>query len=228
MNSDKQIGRIVGILFLLILIIGIFGSGMRGLSSTLVESQTFLKDVFESSMQMKIAIVLDLIASGIGVGIAVTLFTLLSKHNKSIAFLYFGFWIAQFATIIVSNISHFSLISLSEKYLQMGSPDSAYFQTLGFLKVEEYIWAHFISLIIFNVAASMLYFLFYQAKLIPRLLSVLGIIAANLALIGVLIQVFGFNGSMLFFLPNGLFILAFAIWLIVKGFNSSQIVPEPG
>lgn len=219
MSSHRKTARIVGLLFLLLLITGISGIILRDLSPS-------LKDVFENSTQIKISILFDLIASTVAVGIAVLLFPILKKFNYNIALWYFGFSIVGFATIIVSNVSVFSLLTLSEEYVKLGSPDTDYFQTLGVLKLGEYFGAHFMGLIIHTFGASMFYYLLFQSKLLPRFLSVWGLIAITLVLSATLLQIFDRSVSMILYLPNGLLQILIGIWLIVKGFNSSAIVSQ--
>ena len=219
MISHRKTARIVGLLFLLLLITGISGIILRDLSPS-------LKDVFENSTQIKISILFDLIASTVAVGIAVLLFPILKKFNYNIALWYFGFSIVGFATIVVSNVSVFSLLTLSEEYVKLGSPDTDYFQTLGVLKLGEYFGAHFMGLIIHTFGASMFYYLLFQSKLLPRFLSVWGLIAITLVLSATLLQIFDQSVSMILYLPNGLLQILIGIWLIVKGFNSSAIVSQ--
>jgi hypothetical protein len=71
-------------------------------------------------------------------------------------------------------------------------------------------------------------YLLYQSNLIPRLLSVLGLIGYALLSIGVLLDLLGYFSMntdirMLVYLPGGLFELFLPIWLFVKGFNSPAI-----
>jgi len=219
MSSHRKTARIVGLLFLLLLITGISGIILRDLSPS-------LKDVFENSTQIKISILFDLIASTVAVGIAVLLFPILRNFNYNIALWYFGFSIVGFATIVVSNVSVFSLLTLSEEYVKLGSPDTDYFQTLGVLKLGEYFGAHFMGLIIHTFGASMFYYLLFQSKLLPRFLSVWGLIAITLVLSATLLQIFDRSVSMILYLPNGLLQILIGIWLIVKGFNSSAIVSQ--
>ncbi len=228
MYTNKKTGRIVGVLFLIVFIIGAVGTSLRGLSTSLVASENFLTTVYESSLQMKIAILLDIISSTVGVGIAVFLFPFLKKYNKNIALLYLTFWVIEFSIIMVSNITHLSLLSLSQEFVQGNVTDPTYFNLLGFLKVEEYYWAHFLILIVYSSGAAMLYYLLYKVKLIPRLISAWAFIAVTIVFTVTWMQIFGYSVSFIFYLQNGVHFLFISIWLIVKGFNSIAINNESG
>jgi hypothetical protein len=69
--------------------------------------------------------------------------------------------------------------------------------------------------------------LLYQSRLVPRILSLIGIIGAPLLVSGDIAILFGFIGQHdpstgLFAIPVALFEFALGIWLIVKGFNPSS------
>ena len=77
---------------------------------------------------------------------------------------------------------------------------------------------------IFAIAALIFYYLLYQSKLIPRWISVWGVIAAILLILANLLEVTGIASRlMILYLPIILNELFLAIWLIVKGFNPSAI-----
>ena len=79
---------------------------------------------------------------------------------------------------------------------------------------------------IFAVAALLFYYLLYQSNLIPRWISVWGVIAAILLILVNLLEVMGIvSASMILYLPIILNEVVLAIWLIVKGFNPSAIDP---
>lgn len=77
---------------------------------------------------------------------------------------------------------------------------------------------------IFAVPALMLYFLLYKSKLIPRWLSVWGIVASAILIIVNLLEVVGVISTIeILYLPIVLNEAVLAMWLILKGFNLSAI-----
>ncbi len=84
-----------------------------------------------------------------------------------------------------------------------------------------------IAMIALGLGSIPFCYLLYRSRLIPRLLAVLGLIGYAALLIGSSLELFGLNLYMIQFAPGALFELIFPIWLIVKGFNSSTIPPEP-
>jgi hypothetical protein len=69
-------------------------------------------------------------------------------------------------------------------------------------------------------------FLLYKSRLVPRALSLIGIVGGPVLIAGFLAVVFGVIGrqaplAVLSALPVFVFELSLGIWLIVKGFNPS-------
>jgi hypothetical protein len=136
-----------------------------------------------------------------------------------------GFRIIEGALFMVGVIWLLLLVILSQEYVQAGSPDASYFQTSGELLVEGMNYSLLIGGLAFSLAALMYYYLLFQSKLIPRWLSLWGLIGVTLGLAAYLNQFFSASASSsgidIGHLPIFLQEMVFAVWLIVKGFNSS-------
>ena len=160
--------------------------------------------------------------------IPVLLFPILKKQNEAMALGYVVFRGAlETVTSIITAISWLLLLPLSQEYVK-GSPLAApYFQTFGTLL--RGIGDLPIMVFVFGLGALILYSLLYQSKLIPRWLSVWGIIAIVLHLTTGFLILFGLQTSfdtsnLVMNFPIFLQEMVMAVWLIVKGFNQSAIV----
>jgi hypothetical protein len=71
----------------------------------------------------------------------------------------------------------------------------------------------------FALGATLFYYLFFKSGYIPRVLSLWGLIAASLALIGTPFVLLGYDVPMIVFLPNLPFELTIGVWLLVKGIS---------
>lgn len=226
MESNQKTGRTIGFLLLLIMALGIPSVVLRGLSTSMVASSDFLNEIFQNSFKMRIAVLLDILASALWLVIALILFPTIKKYKNSFALWFFGIWLVQFAVIVFSNISHLSLLSLTNEFVSTGATDTELFSTLGLLKIEEYFWAHFMSLMLYASAAFSLYYFLFQTKLVPRFLSAWGMVAISLVFIASWLNIFDINPSFYFFSQNGIHMIAFMGWLIAKGFNTTQNIPK--
>jgi hypothetical protein len=112
---------------------------------------------------------------------------------------------------------------------QAGAPDSSYFQTLGVLLYAGYrLVGNVGSLLAFSIGCTLYYIIFYRTKLVPRWISVWGlvfgisgIVSCALVSIGLIAPVGTVQVAMVIpMLPQE---MVLAVWLIVKGFNPSAI-----
>lgn len=86
------------------------------------------------------------------------------------------------------------------------------------------VWNQLLALP-FLVGASMFYWLLFRSRLVPRWLTVWGLVGIALYLAAPLAQMAGLNLDILM-APLALQEMVLAVWLIVKGFNPAAITAE--
>lgn len=105
-----------------------------------------------------------------------------------------------------------------------GASDASYFQTLGnsFIAVRGHLISQILG-IFFSLGALLFYYLLYQSRLVPRFISVWGLIAVVLVFTWNFLELLGLSitAGIVFGLPIILNEIFLGIWLIVKGFDSS-------
>jgi hypothetical protein len=224
MNTNKKTARIVGVLFITATVASSLGFAIL---DPILNAPDILVNVSANTTQVIIGVLLLLIDSAAVVGIAVMMFPILKKHNEALALGYVGFRVIEAAIIIVASIILLSLLTLSQEYVQAAAPDASYIHTLGTLLLAVWDWALLLGImIVFSLTALILNYLLYQSELVPRWLSGWGLIGATLLLAAGLLEIFDIKVTDIINLPIALQEMVFAIWIIVKGFNSSAIVSE--
>ena len=145
------------------------------------------------------------VISGLAVfAIAILMFPLFRPYNNTASFWYLVSRGIEGGLMIIAGI-----LFLSHSTLLLEIRDGIY---VG----HAYIFA---------VAALIFYYLLYRSKLIPRWISVWGVIAAVLLILVNVLEIMGIvPGLMILYLPIILNELVLAIWLMVKGFNPAAIV----
>jgi len=225
MNSNRKTAIIVGVLFITATVAGILSVVVLDL---ILDDPDYLIEVSANENQVIIGALLVFIMAAACAGIAISLYPILKKYNQVLALGSVGFRIIEAVLFIVVAIALLSLLTLSQEYVKAGAPDASHFQTLGTLLLAVRDWAgHVPGLIAFGLGALMYYYIFYQSKLIPRWLSGWGLLGAILWLASALLSMFGqlgpFSTITILALPLGVQEMVLAVWLIVKGFNSSAI-----
>ncbi|MHC4213004.1 MAG: DUF4386 domain-containing protein [Planctomycetota bacterium] len=230
MDSYRKTSIIVGVLFLTAMFTSIVGDG---LIKSIVDAPDYLINAYPHKTKVITGVLLQLTCAAAVVGIAVLLFPILKKHNEPIALSYVGFRVIESAIIFVSAISILLLITSSQEYLKAGTPDASSFQTSGTIAKAGHYWAFQMVIIVCGIAGSLFCYLLYQSKLIPRFISVLGIIGYPLSLLAPLLEMFGIidtldGAGIIMYIPGAIFeALLLPIWLFVKGFKPSAISSGP-
>jgi hypothetical protein len=185
----------------------------------------YLVNLSVNESQVIIGMLIELIWALAVVGIVVTLFPILKKYNEALALGFSSLRFIEVISTIIHSIILLSLLTLSQEYTAAGIPDASYYQTAGKLLLAAREWTLMIgSGLVWSLSALILNYILYQSKLIPRWLSVWGLVGATLSFAAYLLQFFSISLGEVFFLPIAVQEMVFAVWLIVKGFNSPAIV----
>jgi hypothetical protein len=119
------------------------------------------------------------------------------------------------------------LLGLSREPAALASAGAPHVQTLTRLLVTaEGSVAAWLTAIAFSLGALMFYYLFYRSRLVPRWLSVWGLVGAALYLAWPLSEMFG-HGLGLLMAPLAVAELVLAVWLIIKGLDAPESEAAP-
>lgn len=220
MNSNRKAATIVGALYIIGTIAGILSLVFLGNS---LSDSTYLVKASENQNQIVTASLLVLLMGFSLAMMSVVLFPILKKQNEALAFGVVLFRGALEAVIyIILVICWLLLLTVSQEYVQAGAPDASHFQTLGAVLLKAVDQIGSILNVVFSLGALMIYYVFHQSKLLPRWISVWGLIGAVLYLASGLSAMFGVSLGFLM-APLALQEMIMAVWLIVKGFDESAI-----
>jgi hypothetical protein len=158
--------------------------------------------------------------------VPVVIFPVLKKHDEILALGYVVFRGAlETGTYLVTVISWLLLVKLGQGYVTAGAPSAPYFQSLGNLLIKATEIGATTTALVFSLGALMLYLVFYRARLVPRWLSVWGLIGAILYLASGLFALFSVDLGILM-APLALQEMVMAVWLIVKGFEPAALAGD--
>ena len=159
------------------------------------------------------------------VGMAITLYPLLQKHNERLALGFVGFRLVAAAFIVIGVILLLLLLTLSQEYVKAGAPNPSHFQTIGeLLRTGRDLINHVGMILVLSMGGLLLYYLLYQTKLVPRWLSSWGLAGTAVTIAAsclFMFRIIDLTISVFMDIPLVLQEVVFAIWLIVKGVNPS-------
>jgi len=167
--------------------------------------------------------ILEIIVALAGIGTAIVLFSVLKKQNEGLALGLVAARVLESGTIFVGVAFLLSIVTLRQagagaNALAAGQALVALYDRI-FLLGQSFMPA---------ICDLLLGFLLYQSRLVPRSLSLTGILGAPLLLAGYFAVLFGLIGQHallagLSALPVALFEFSLGVWLVVKGFNPSAM-----
>jgi hypothetical protein len=217
MNTNKLTARLIGALFLITTATYLTGNGLLG-------SSYYLTTIANHTARVSLSAILMLINCLGVVGIGVLMFPLLKQHNEHIAIGYVATRITESVLLTIGVISLLSLVPISQEYVK---GDSSHLQTLSTLAVQGNFFAYQIAMMVLGSGSLFFCYVLYQAKLIPRFMSVWGFVGYTALATGAVLELFGFKVGLMYSIPGGLFELALPLWLLVRGFSSSAPVTVP-
>ncbi len=224
-DTNRKIAIIAGTL----LIIATFASILSNLFLQSVRSSDYLVEISANGNQVTSGALLLLIAAFTSASIAIALYPVLKKYSEGLALGAVGFRLIEGVFYIVGILGLVLLLTLSQEFVQAGTPDASGYQILGTLLLAGREWVGFgIAPTAFGLGSLMYYSVFYQTELIPRWLSGWGLAAAVLCMVAGVSVMSGLISPLstihiVLNLPIALQEMVMAVWLIVKGFNPSAI-----
>jgi hypothetical protein len=226
MNADKKTPRIVGVLYIIGTVAGILSLVLTG---PVRNAQDYGISIPAGETQLAVGALLVLLMGLALAMVPVFMFPILRKHNEALALGYVVFRGGlEAVTYLAIATSWLLLVPLSQIYAQAGALDASNFQSLGTLLLQAKEIG-FVLTIVFCLGALIFNYLLYQTELVPRWLSGWGLIAIVPYLAAGLLAMFGIINALspiyaIMNLPLALQEMVLAVWLIVRGFNSSATV----
>ena len=225
MNTNRKIAITAGGLLITATVAGILSVVFTG---PIPGSPDYLIKISANENRVIMGALCELIMAFAGAGIPISMYSILKKYNENLAIGSVGFRIIEAVIWIVDIIGLLLLLKLSQEFIKDAAPSSSFFQTLGALLLAVRYWADILAYLAFILGALFYYYIFFQTKLVPRWLSGWGLVGVPLWLSGTLFSMFGIislysTTQVILFLPIAVQEMVLAIWLIVKGFNSSAV-----
>jgi hypothetical protein len=172
---------------------------------------------------------LELIAAGTSVAIAIALFPVLKRWNASLALGSVVFRTIEAVMYTVGAVGLLTLLTVGQLFARAATADRASVQAIGDALVGVRQESVLAGVFAFAVGALMYYAIFYRSQLIPRWLSGWGIVGVILMLVACLSALLTRNpvtSYVILILPIAVQEMVLAVWLIAKGFNPSALTPS--
>ena len=228
MSQSKSTARIVGALFIAATVAGAASAAVLG---SILDADGLLDNVASSETKVLVAVFLDLVLVGAVVAIPVVMFPILRQHTEGVARGYFAARMVEGVIIMAGAIALLTLVTVSQESANLDGGNSVFGAT-GTLLLAAREWTDLIGTqLVFGVTALILNLSMFRSMLVPRFISIWGLIGASLAIASSLSSMFlGLDPfsttSIVLFLPIAIQEMVMAGWFIGKGFNLSATGAE--
>ena len=222
---QKRTAKLVGLLFILATATLFIGQTFY---SPIISAPNYLDITYPNRMTVMTGVLIEF-AGVIGlIFIPILLYPFLRIYNQALAFGYISIRLFEVVLLSFAQITKLSIIGLSQNYLA-SSGDPSFFLNMGDMIQAVLYWADsggLLYIIVFVLGATLFYYGLIRTKLIPRWISVFGIVSAVILLIASMMFYWEYipaETAILFMLPLALQEIIMALWMFAKGFNTSTI-----
>jgi hypothetical protein len=233
MSSERKSAIWVGVLYI---VATVFPVATLVPWSALVDGDGILANAATHKDQLIVVALLNLVMAVAVAGVAFMIYPVLSRVadtgvKQGLALWYVGTRITESGAFLVAVLATLAFLPLSQEFAAAGTPEASYFQTSSVVLESTTDLAYALGQSVFAIGAAMLYFLLLRSRLVPRWLSLWGLVAAPLFLVASLSLLWTEDPNSTFstvlYAPMALQEMVLALWLILKGFKSSALATTP-
>ncbi len=139
----------------------------------------------------------------------------------ALALAYIATRVLESVIITIGDISVLSLATLGQEFLTADAQQLIGIQASADALLAVQQWTFLLGPgVVLSITALILNYVLLKSKMVPVFLSVWGLVGAGLLLTGDILAVYGYDYVLTFAVPFALQEMAFAVWLIVRGFNT--------
>ena len=192
-----------------------------GILDPILTAPDYLSQVAKNENLVITGVLFELVNNIAIVAIAVVLFPVLRTYSMTLALAYIVARAFESVFITLGDFAILSLVSVGQLYIGADAQSAVAFQAIADTLLTVVNWTFLLGPgVLLSFTALILNYVLYRAKLVPAFLSIWGLLGAGLLYAGDMLAIYGTDQVLLFAAPFALQEMAFAVWLIVKGFNT--------
>lgn len=220
-DSPQLYARIAGILYLLIIVAGIFGELMvRSKLIVYGDANATANNIMNSELLWRMGISADLVMQICDLPVMIILYYLLKPVSKKLALLNLSFNLIQTAVLVANKLNLLAALFFlgDAEYLKSFSPEQLH--TLSYLSIKLHDFGFGIGLIFFGFVCLIEGYLLFNSNYFPKTIGVLMSIAGICYLANSFALIIAPQlSSIALLMPCLIAELSFSLWLIFKGVN---------
>ena len=223
-DSYRKNAVIVGVLFIIATALLFVGEVFYG---PVLDTPEYLQLAYPNRIKAGIGMLIEFSCIVAIPLIPVFAYPVLRKYSETLAIAYIVFRLFEAVVFMLVDITKLSLIKVSELH---SAADSSNVDTIANIGAtiqgwNEWSWVFYVF--IFAIGALILYAILFRSKLLPRWISVWGLVAILLMTASAILSMFEVKLPDAVFgllvVPIGVQEMVMALWLIIKGFDTRYL-----
>ena len=225
MNPTKKSARIAGLLFLLMVVSGLFTELFFRQKVLTADAATTAANLMQNMFLARAGIVSDIVMALSYLFTAIALYRLLRTVNEDLARLMVLLAAMGSVILLVSYIGEYMPLVLVNA--QNSAFTSAQLNEMAFMSFTAYENAYMIGQVFFALWVLPLGLLICRSKFIPKVFGILFIIETISALLSVVVYFLlgSETVSTILLLPGTVAEFALLFWLLIRGINVKKLAP---
>ena len=195
-----------------------YGIGF-GLVSSVTTAPDFLSTLAANSTVLVVGAFLMVLNTAVDIGKGVLFFPIAERQGKRTALVYLAAITVQVVLLDLGVLFLLMLVPLAEFAAGAGAIEGT---ALGSLLTQANTLAFQLGQGTLAFGALFMTWFLFRTRRVPRTLALWGVVGYAIHLTGAIAEIFGIHIGLVLSLPGGLFEVTFGVWLIAKGFRSSE------
>jgi len=230
MHSTRRIAVVTGALFIIATAADLISRVV--LVQPILSAPVDLTKIAANESQILLGALFLFIGAAAAAGIAIAMYPVVRMHDEGLALGSVSFRLIEGALYIGIVVCLLLLVTLGQGSANAGAAASAAYEVPARLVMAARDALGEVAVLAFGLGALMYYWVFYRSRLVPRWLSVWGLLAIASVMVSGILVMLALTEPMsttqvVLALPIFLQEMVLAVWLIAKGFDPSAIAPEP-
>lgn len=144
-----------------------------------------------------------------------SLYRMLRRPHEGLALTAFGLYLVEAALLALGRLVFYAFLVLSQLYMAEGRPVAL--ETPGRLLYETMTYTTTLLNFFFCGGGILFYSLLFKARVVPRFLSLWGLLSLQGVFVGVLMNFWGGNPPLFLFLAYVPYELVLGVWMVFHG-----------
>ena len=228
MISDKNLARIAGLCYLVVIATGLFSEVfVRQALRVSNDALTTAYNIQANEMLFRWGFVADLINFVVGIPTILIIYHFFKKSHKILLQIALALVIIQTAIIAVNLLNQITPLLLLSNDTYLNTFQQGELATLSLLSLNIQSQGYAIGFVFFGFYCILIGFVIYKTNAMPRIIGVLYAIAGLCYLINSFAMFLskGFANPMFVYLAIPIFIgeLSVCLWLLIKGIDTTKL-----